>query len=235
MAPLTLSIKDIEREIDVDGDGQISKDEAQILSTLKSMDVDGDGTIGVRELVNLSSTLNQTKAANKQLYKIIMMIGVLAILALGAVFCACLAAVEAGKDTKPAESGLMKTIDGEPVKMQTQVATFEAWQLPAQGIEFVKTVKDFTAETPDGTILYYTITGFEWFSESSIILYSARGDKVVIEEQSVIVTKADGTEIDVNADSDRRRSLLGHMGRSAITIEPKSDFNSTDGDFFEAM
>lgn len=192
----SISIKMFEEEIMLDGNGGKPTEEEQALcKTLKEMDIDGDGTLSIRELLNLSKSLNNSRTQNKQLMKLVVGITVLAVVAMALMFGVTYSAVQAAKDSKPSSSGQLQTMSGTPVSVSLTTYNLQSWQIPAQPFDVIEELKSFKMWGDDEKFHVYTIAGFSWTNSTSMQLFSHLGDVIAIEGRSVAVTTMDGNLI----------------------------------------
>jgi hypothetical protein len=233
---MSISIADLQKNIDVDGDGQIDPEEAEILELLKSMDVDGDGTIGIRELVSLGNTLQQSKEQVGQLKKLVIAVVCLALVFCGVMFVVCFAAVEASKDSKPDDSGKLKTVatatsSSVAVSVDNNIEVIEIEELYTLSPESLKQIDEIGFQL--GTTYFdWNVVGFEQTIEGSgdAMVVTVKfnldgGDYVMCGENSVILFQtATGANIDVyQAETSRRmrrRALLASTGRDLLADDP---------------
>jgi hypothetical protein len=228
--PLALSIDEIAKNIDVDGDGQIDPEEQEILDLLKSMDTDGDGTIGIKELVNLGNTLQQSKEQVGQLKKIFIAVACLSVLFLGVMFVVCFSAVEAGKDSTPSGGGRMETVEGKRVSVDGNVETMSLDTMHYLAPETLKQIDEIGFQLGN-TYYNFGIVGFEQTAVSdaglSLILHLAGGsgqDYVFCSDTEVaLYNGATGEKVDLMsaelARKAHRRSLLEATGRELLQDE----------------
>jgi len=200
------TIKDITSAVDLDGDG-IEPDEKEILDVLKAMDVDGDGAISLKELVNLGSKLVDQKKEATTYKRMFWAVIVLVFVALMGIFCACLAAVEAGKDARPDTDGTLRTVVSsgatEVVGTSTHTDSVPLTELHKASYKTLRGINDlgFMFEK---RMYQYTITGFEQDIGATggvtVTLFTARGDTIVVAAAGAKLNRAAaGKQIDISA------------------------------------
>jgi len=115
---------------DADGDGNVTLMEREIYNALKAADVDNSGSIGVGELYKVIGDLVGEKRKSKNLTRLIFALLIVIVLALASIFTVSLAAGEALKEShvKGAE---MKSLTGQPVRVDTVESTATLWDIPA--------------------------------------------------------------------------------------------------------
>jgi len=203
---MTISISEIAKNVDVDGDGDIEPEEKEILDTLKSMDVDGDGTISLKELVNLGGKMNDARK-NATFYKrLIYGVILLCIFAMAGVFVACIAAVETTKDSRPEADGTLKTTvvggDAKVVATGLHKASIKLTDLNTASFSTLRGISDLGFKV--GNRFYqYTITGFEQdyltSGTATVRLFTSRGDSIYITSTAASLEKVSGNKIDIAA------------------------------------
>jgi len=194
-----ISIAEIAKNIDIDGDGQLDPEEKEILETLKRMDVDGDGTIGIRELVNLGAQMNAQVQDAGRMRKIMMGIGVIAVLFCGVMFCVCMAAVEAAKDAKPDESGVLMTIagvngDAKAVSMGENTVAWSLSDMYLLDPNTIKLVKDVGYQLAN-TYYHGKVMNFEHETTDTsvtVTLFLANGDTITSSPDELTLTTSAG-------------------------------------------
>lgn len=216
---VSISLAELAKNIDIDGDGEVEPDEKEILDTLRSMDVDGDGTISLKELVNLGAKLNEQRDQAKFYKKVAYGVMVVAILAIAAVFLACFAAVEASKDTRPGDDGVMKTVtvgsDPKVVATAGYQETIALTALHSASFATLRGIKDVGFKV--GKRLYqYTITGFEQDintdGSSNVRLFTSRGDSIYVSKTAANLERSQtGQTIDITAAALQNRKLLSEL------------------------
>lgn len=238
---VSISLADLAKNIDIDGDGEIEPDEQEILDTLRSMDVDGDGTISLKELVNLGARLNEQRDQAKFYKKVAYGVLVVAVLAISAVFLACFAAVEASKDARPGSDGVMKTVTvGSDPKVVATAGYQEAIALTAlhaASFATLRGIKDVGFKV--GNRLYqYTVTGFEQDintdGSSNVRLFTSRGDSIFVSKTAANLERSQtGQIIDITAAALQNRKLLSelseHHRRSLLQATVEDDGSLTGG------
>lgn len=232
---VALSIADLEKNIDIDGDGQMDPEEKEILDLLRSMDVDGDGTIGLRELVNLGNQMNQASRDANRMRKMIYGVFFLSILFCGVMFCVSMAAVEAAKDSKPSESGTLETVpdvngDTKLVAIDTASEGVAITEIYTLDLASLKSIEDIGYRL--GNIYYnFHVIGFEQLITAdtlTVTLSLYGGDSIVSNsEETLLIRIATGQEIDLaDAESKRKhrhRQLLAANGGRSLLAEDMFD------------
>lgn len=225
---MSISINELRKNIDMDGDGQMDPEEKEILDLLISMDVDGDGTIGIRELVKLGDTLNQSKEQVGQLKKIAIAVICLSFLFCGVMFVVCFAAVEAAKDAKPSDSGKLETVathdsDAVAVSVDGNIEVVGIDELYSLAPDTLKQVTEIGFQLGE-TYYDWNVVGFEQTIDGKDISVKFNldgGDYVMCTDSSVdLYQMATGASIDVlaaeNSRKMKRRALLAASGRSLL-------------------
>jgi len=238
---VSISLADLAKNIDIDGDGEVEPEEKEILDTLRSMDIDGDGTISLKELVNLGAKLNEQRDQAKFYKKVAYGVMVIAVLAIAAVFLACFAAVEASKDVRPGDDGVMKTVTvGSDPKVVATAGYQEAIALTAlhaASFATLRGIKDVGFKV--GNRLYqYTVTGFEQDintdGSSNVRLFTSRGDSIFVSKTAANLERSQtGQVIDITAAAIQNRKLLSelseHHRRSLLQATVEDDGTMTGG------
>lgn len=210
-----IKITEIEKAIDIDGDGKIDEDEQKILNTLKAMDVDGDGNISLKELVNIGKTLNVQQDQTKLYKRLFWGLLLLSFLACCATFLACLAAVEAAKDNRPDKDGTLKTVvtagqGSKVIKVGEHYKTVAMSDLHKASYDALRGVTDLGFKLSN-RFYQYTVTGFEQeFNQdgtASVRFYSSRGDTIFVSSTEAKLEKPTGS-IDIRGATTKNRHLL---------------------------
>lgn len=212
-----LRIDDLLKDLDIDGDGDIDEQDKQLAATLKNMDSDGNGMITIRELVSIGENRISDKRKIKKLRRAMMVAIALGIVLCGVFIGLVVVANEASKDSKPSTGGVLKTIGGKEVTMSQTTTALSLLAMPALSLEGLGKVKELRVKETSGAIVKFTITGYKWFSQTSMIFYSARGDQVLINDGEVLVAGRDGKTTGTVAR--KRRALLSTEEGEQGTIE----------------
>ncbi|KAK3283550.1 hypothetical protein CYMTET_8757 [Cymbomonas tetramitiformis] len=210
-----LRLVDIMSDLD-----QSDPDERELARTLSSFDVDGDGTISIVELIKVGErrVTNEKKIAN--LKKLVIFISLASIAFCGVMLGLMIAANEASKDEKHESDGSLKLLDGTHVSTQNTESRVELKDLPTVDPLELVNMKHMFLKVSETQTRLYTIIGFDWHSDQYMVLHTARGDSIEIENQQVkILLAGDQGEEEVLAPGLRRRSLLSTTDSGHVTIE----------------
>ena len=207
---MVLKIADIEKELDRDGDGKISKNEANLLRTLKEADVDGDGEIKVGELLSLAHSMHQQTKANKRLGKMVWGILAMSLLFCGVTFAICLAAVEAAKDSRPSASGIVMSAGSKPLPLANGQAIrigaiFDLLTTPANELANLK----YLIVPSEGVTRTYSIVGNDVHTSGNVTLHTGRGDEIRVSADEFSIYSNGQAIFTQTAEENRRRLMFG--------------------------
>lgn len=186
-----LVINELLKQLDVDGDGDIDEEDKKIGEQLKEMDTNGDGFVTLKELVSIGKAQIEEEKNKGRIKKLMVLIAILVVLVCGAMLSMGVAAVEAAKDSKPDESGELKTTTGTPIQMATATRTYNGTDfvdLPASAIG--KTNEMIAIQAGEnGARNFYQCAGWDKKSNGDITLFTPSPETVIIykaEKRSVV-------------------------------------------------
>jgi len=177
-----LVINELLKQLDIDGDGDIDDEDRAIGDQLKAMDTNGDGFVTLKELVSIGKAQLEEEKKKGFLKKLIFVIGILVVLACGAMLAMGVAAAEAAKDSRPDASGELKTTAGTPIQMGVATRTYNATDfvdLPASAIG--KTNEMIAIQAGEtGPKNFYQCAGWDKQLNGDITLYTPSPETVTI-------------------------------------------------------
>lgn len=180
-----------------DGSIALSSLPKELRPTLKVFDVDGDGTVGVMELGRAAELYKDSKNTVKRMTKVLAVMAFILIALVGCIVGLTAHVVEAAKDSKPSQSGIMQTTGADPVPVATASVMKGGSSLKSllsATLNDIAEMKSMRLPTDDGAVLIYTITGSRIQSLSGldprITFYAARGDSIEVTNNGVKITSA---------------------------------------------
>ncbi|XRB09767.1 EF-hand domain-containing protein [Pycnococcus provasolii] len=201
----------------------------EIQPTLKVFDVDGDGTVAPMELARGAELYKGSKKTAKRLMTFSGVLLLILCALVGVIVGLVAVVVENSKETKTdSKTGITYAKGSSKPSATAKVTkTDSIYNAVKKSASALRAIDSLTLDKPDGSSLFYTITGAETHGgapgkANAVAFYSARGDVINVTATSLNVTKEDGTIVmtdTIVAEKSRRRRLLdsGNTG--------KCDFN----------
>ena len=151
----------------------LDKEEQQVVETLKAMDLNGDNEISIKELVQMGNVIRKGKEESARLKKIISIISVLSVFALGMLLCIVVAGVEATKESHTSKTGSPTLIDNEGKVIGTASAQNIGplrSDLPFDTLAAMTTLR--LVSEPGNVTHFFKISGFERDPTGLLTLYT---------------------------------------------------------------
>jgi len=211
---MSISIADIAKSVDIDGDGQMDPEEQEIIDLLKRMDVDGDGTIGLRELVNLGNSMNESKKETGRM-RMMLYAGLAAsVIIMGIMFCVCMAAVEAAKDSRPTESGKLETVDGKTVATNVNRGEVTVFNLNEQDMSALRQLDSISFAVGNAIYAHSINTVQQDITADQVVvtIHLANGEKIRNTADETVLISNDGSpDVDLEAVQQERKHRHRHL------------------------
>ncbi|GHP03249.1 hypothetical protein PPROV_000200400 [Pycnococcus provasolii] len=190
----------------------------ELQPTLKVFDVDGDGTVAPMELARGAELYKGSKKTAKRLMTFSGVLLLILCALVGVIVGLVAVVVENSKETKTdSKTGITYAKGSSKPSATAKVTkTDSIYNAVKKSASALRAIDSLTLDKPDGSSLFYTITGAETHGgapgkANAVAFYSARGDVINVTATSLNVTKEDGTIVmtdTVVAEKSRRRRLL---------------------------
>ncbi|XRB17935.1 EF-hand domain-containing protein [Pseudoscourfieldia marina] len=190
----------------------------ELQPTLKVFDVDGDGTVAPMELARGAELYKGSKKTAKRLMTFSGVLLLILCALVGVIVGLVAMVVENSKETKTdSKTGITYAKGSSKPSATAKVTkTDSIYNAVKKSASALRAIGSLTLDKPDGSSLFYTITGAETHGgapgkANAVAFYSARGDVINVTATSLNVTKEDGSIVmtdTVVAERSRRRRLL---------------------------
>jgi hypothetical protein len=179
-----------------------------VAKVLAPWDADKSGSVGVSELVMAAEAQKKMSEENRLVKKLLAGAVIAILILLAGTFALSLTAAEMAKETKAEPDGVIVTGSGKVAAMGTAVQRLQLVDFPSLGVEKLKEMKDF-GFVLNGAYHFRMLSGFDWHSDTKMILEATNGEKLLIDNKVLTLQKPGGEVLKLDPTAGRRLEAWG--------------------------